>query len=244
MATESTTTIFVRDEAAVDGAPFVAVEHRGSITLQTLMESHDCSCVVECDQSGRAQPRAVVIDNPQEALHRGTFYLSRSRKRRDRGGDESNTASAATAAVLPSVTSKAVHFNTRVAVREYSIPMGRTNDEVMQQQQLNDAENIGRPSIDLFAVKPADVALGATTTPNVGTPSQLCFKTFHAISPTDGTPIVVTLDVFHRLVQESKSRLEGAVERHEAAMREIENVEAFLQQHVPAAPPPLAATAE
>jgi hypothetical protein len=224
--TAASTTIFVRDEVSTDGAPFVAVEHRGSITLQTLMETHDCSCVVECDEHGRAQARAIVIDNPAEQLHRGAFYLSRSKKQR-RERDE--TATNTSAASAPQVPLKAVHFNTRVAVREFSIPNGRADDE----PEHTDNENVGRPSIDLFAVRtiaPLSAAVAATNVDRT-TPSQLCFKSFHATDPSDGAPITVTLDVFHQLVQESKLRLEGAADRHQTAMKEIVDAEDFLRKH-------------
>lgn len=225
--TTASTTIFLRDEAAVSDSPFVAVEHSGSITLQTLMDSHDCSCVVECDETGRAQPRAIVIDDPKEQLHRGTFYLSRSRKRRERDDAACDAAAACTtsnAAQFSTTAPKAVHFNTRVAVREYSIPPPGT--------AVDHGDHDGRPSLDLFA-------FNATTTAAPQPPSatlkqqtsQLCFKAFTVCSPADGTAMTMTLDVFHKLVEESKARLEGAAERHQQTMKEIEDIEAFLQQH-------------
>lgn len=234
------TVIFIREEQAHDNGvvasgtcvsssssnacPFSRVDRDGSITLQHLMDEYGVSGVVECDANGNFLPRTVFIDKPSDQLHKGSYYITR-KKHRD--GTAVSGVSGDAAAVADPYGPKAVHFNTRVAVKEYSLPS-------CNYSRLGGCEeSSSRPSIDLLAETPPQTADNTKNETLIhqdeNAAHKLCFKAFTFLDPGTGKTVHVTLESFREMMSKTQTLLAEAPANHSRATAAMRDVEQFLQ---------------
>ena len=90
-----TTTVYLRDEGS---GVTQTVQRAGSITLGQLHCEYDITGVVECEASGKAAKRAVIITDPAAMLHSGQTYICKK------------------------TSGKGIKFCDTVKVHEYTLP--------------------------------------------------------------------------------------------------------------------------